>query len=224
VTVGDVAVEQNDPEVEPENVANVVFELVAPPFTVATMESAPEHDAGAVIVNVAVPVASVMAVPLWLESGPVIVKVTVVPTTGSPSDKTTAVLVMVEPEAPQTIEEFTGETTMVGALDVPEEHPLMMVSLPLIVTVPFLANARPLRLPPFSVMLANAMIFPAKVLPVSMVAEEPTCQYTLQGDAPPANATVAPVAVVRVLPIWKIHTSVELPVSVRVPFKSAEEE
>lgn len=28
-------------------------------------------------------------------------------------------------------------------------------------------------------------------------------------------------AVVRVLPIWKIHTSVELPVSVRVPFSSA---
>lgn len=193
--------EQNDPEPDPENVAKVVFELTVPPFTVATMESSPEHDAGAVIVNVAVPVASVIAVPLWPESGPVIVKVTVVPTTGTPFDKTTAVLVMVEPAAPHTIEEFTGETTMVGALVVPEEHPLIMVSLPLIVTVPFWASARPARLPPFSVMLANAMIFPAKLLPVWMVAEEPTCQYTLQGDAPPAKATVAPVAVVRELPI-----------------------
>jgi hypothetical protein len=73
-------------------------------------------------------------------------------------------------------------------------------------------------------MAVNAIITPAKLLPVCMVAEEPTCQNTLQGDAPPANATVAPVAVVRVLPIWKIHTSVELPVSVRVPFSSAADE
>ena len=128
VTAGDGAVEQNEPEPEPENVAKVVFELTVPPFTVATMESSPAHDAGAVIVNVAVPVASVIAVPLWPESGPVIVKVTVVPTTGSPFDKTTAVLVMVEPEVPHTIEEFTGETTMVGTPEDPEAHPLMMVS------------------------------------------------------------------------------------------------
>jgi hypothetical protein len=128
---------------------------------------------------------------------------------------------MDEPAAPQMIEEFTGETTMVGGLVDPEEHPLIMVSLALIVTVPFLASARPARVPPFSVMLANAMIFPAKLLPVWMVAEEPTCQYTLQEDAPPAKTTLAPVAVVRVLPIWKIHTSVALPVSVRVPFNTA---
>ena len=63
-TVGDGAVEQNDPEAEPENVAKVVFELTVPPLTVATMESFPEHPAGAVTVNVAVPVASVTAVPL----------------------------------------------------------------------------------------------------------------------------------------------------------------
>jgi hypothetical protein len=220
-TVGDGAVEQNDPEAEPENVAKVVFELTVPPLTVATMESFPEHPAGALIVNVAVPVASVIAVPLWPESGPVMVKVTFVPAAGSPFDKTTAVLVIVEPVVPHRIEEFTGETTMVGTAVVPEEHPLTTVSLLLIVTVPFLASARPVKLPPSSVMLASAIIFPAKLLPVCMVAEEPTCQYTLQGDAPPAKATVAPVAVVRELPIWKIHTSVELPVSVTVPFSSA---
>lgn len=54
-----------------------------------------------------------------------------------------------------------------------------------------------------------------------MVAEVPTCQNTLQGDAPPAKTTLAPVAVVRVLPIWKIHTSVVLPVNVSVPLSSA---
>jgi hypothetical protein len=57
-----------------------------------------------------------------------------------------------------------------------------------------------------------------------MVAEEPTCQNTWQGDAPPVKATVAPVAVVRVLPIWKIHKSLTLPVptSVSLPVSSAD--
>jgi hypothetical protein len=64
VTVGDGAVEQNDPELGPENVARVVFELTVPPFIVATTESCPKHDEGAAIVNVAEPVASVIAVPL----------------------------------------------------------------------------------------------------------------------------------------------------------------
>jgi hypothetical protein len=96
-----------------------------------------------------------------------------------------------------------------------------MVSLPLMVTEPFLASARPFRVPPSRVMLASAIIVPAKLLPVCMVAEEPTCQNTLQADAPPVKATLAPVAVVRVLPIWKIHTSVGLPFSVRVPVSCA---
>jgi hypothetical protein len=198
-----------------------VFETTVPPFMAATTESpADDVSEGAVIVNVAVPEASVVAVPLWPESGPVIAKVTLVPTTGSPFDKTTAVLVMKEPAVPHMIEESTGDSTMVGTTDDPE-HPLTMVSFPLMVTEPFLASARPVRVPPLSAMLVNAIIFPAKLLPVCMVAEVPTCQNTLQGEAPPAKATVAPVAVVRVLPIWKIHTSVELPVRVRVPFNSA---
>jgi hypothetical protein len=177
--------------------------------------------ADAVNTNVAVPEESVVAVPVLLASGPVIVKVTVVPTTtGTPFAKTFAVLVMVGLGEPHTIAEFTGDSTTVGELDDPE-HPLIMVSWPLIVTEPFLARARPVSVPPSSVMLVNAIIFPAKVLPTCMVAEEPTCQNTLQGDAPPVKATVAPVAVVRVLPILKIHTSVELPFSVRVPFSCA---
>ena len=198
-----------------------MFERIVPPFTLATMESPAEAvNEGALIMKVAVPDPSVIAVPLWPASGPVTVKVTVVPTTGSPFAKTTAVLVMEELAEPHIIAEFTGESTTVGELDDPE-HPPIMVSLPLIVTVPFLARARPVRVPPFSVMLASAMIFPAKLVPVWMVAEEPTCQNTLQGDAPPAKTTLAPVAVVKVLPIWNIHTSVELPVSVKVPFSCA---
>jgi hypothetical protein len=224
VIVGEGAVEQNDPEVEPEHVAKAVFELTTPPFTVATIESPPDDvTAGALIMNVAVPEASVTAVPLWPESGPVTVKVTVVPTTGTPFNKTTAVLVMEEAASPHMTEEFTGESTTVGEVDDPE-HPLIKVSLPLIVTAPFLARARPFRVPPTSVMSANAIIFPAKVLPVCMVAEEPTCQNTLQDEAPPVKATVAPVAVVRVLPILKIHTSEPpVPCSVKVPVSSADD-
>jgi hypothetical protein len=224
LTVGDGAVEQNAPEVEPEHVAKVVFERTVPPFIVATMESPADevNEKGAAKVNDAVPVASVVAVPVLPASGPaVIVKVTRVPATGTPLDKTIAVLVMVEPAAPHMIEEVTGERTTEGGTLEDPEHPLMMVSLPLMVTEPFLARARPVRVPPFSVMLASAIIFPAKLLPVCIVAEVPTCQKTLQGDAPPAKTTLAPVAVVSVLPIWKIQTSVGLPVSVKVPFNNA---
>jgi hypothetical protein len=107
----------------------VVFEITVPPFTVATtLSPAEEVKEGAVILNVAVPVASVTAVPLFPESGPVTVNVIVAPATGTPFDRTTAVLVMDEPAAPQMIAEFTGETTMVGGVTVPEEHPLTMVS------------------------------------------------------------------------------------------------
>ena len=168
------------------------------------MESAADavSEKGPVNVNDAVPEASVVAVPSLPASGPpAIVKVTRVPTTGSPlDDKTTAVLVMVEPGAPQMIEEVAGESaTMIGGGGGP--HPLMMVSLPLMVTAPLLASARPVSVPPLSVMLVPAIIVPAKLLPTCMVAEEPTSQKTLQGDAPPAKATLAPVAVVSELPI-----------------------
>jgi len=106
----------------------VVFELTVPPFIVATTESpAADVNEGAVNVNAAVPEASVLAVPLWPASGPVIVKVTVVPARGSPFDKTTADLVMEEPAVPQMIEESTGESTIDGTMDDPE-HAFMMVS------------------------------------------------------------------------------------------------
>jgi len=179
-----------------------VLETTDSPFTLATMASSADDviENGPANVNVAVPEASVVAVPVPTSGPEVIVKVTRIPASGSPFVKTTAVLVMVEPGAPQMIEEIAGESTMVDALEYPE-HPLMMVSLPLMVTEPDLASARPVRVPPLSVMLVPAIIVPAKLVPTCMVAEEPTFQKTLQGDAPPAKTTFAAVAVVRVLPI-----------------------
>jgi hypothetical protein len=84
-----------------------VFELTAPPFIVATTISpATAVNEGPVIVNVAIPEASVVAVPLLPKSGPLNVKVTIVPTTGTPFNKTTAVLVMEEALEPHMIEEL----------------------------------------------------------------------------------------------------------------------
>jgi hypothetical protein len=75
-------------------------------------------------------------------------------------------------------------------------------------------------------MLVSARIVPTNTLPVWIVAEDPTCQKTLQLVAPLIKETVEPVAVVRVLPIWKIHCGllVPCPSSVNVPVRSADEE
>ena len=119
MTVGVGAVEQNAPEVEPEHVAKVVFETTFPPFIVATTVSPAEevNEKGAANVKVAVPEASVVAVPVRPESGPeVILKVTRALASGSPFDNTTAVLVMEEPAAPQMIEEVAGERTTDGTV------------------------------------------------------------------------------------------------------------
>jgi len=133
VTVGCGAVKQ--PVGEPEHVAKVVFEKTVALFiaALATMVS-PASDVnkkGAVNVNVALPEASVVAVPLRPASGPAVtVKVTIVPTgTGIPFNKTSAVLVIEDVVESHKIEEFTGETTMVDPdPDPPPEHPLIMVS------------------------------------------------------------------------------------------------
>src|SRR5580704_17366013 len=104
-----------------------------------------------------------------------------------------------------------------------------------IVIAPFLARPLPRNVPPSSVMLVSARIFPTKVLLVPIVAEEPTCQYTLhplkpfsQGGAlcPKTIFTMEFVAVVRVLPIWKTHCESGFPCasSVRVPVNPAEDE
>jgi len=95
------------------------------------------------------------------------------------------------------------------------------------VTAPFRASVRPVtRAPVVTVMLVNARMFPANDVVVPIVAELPTCQNTFPGDAPFVRTTDEPLAVVSVLPILKMNTSLALPPasSVRVPVNCAEEE
>jgi hypothetical protein len=66
-------------------------------------------------------------------------------------------------------------------------------------------------------------MFPANALFTSMVAEEPTCQNRLQGDTP-IKDTLELVPVIKVLPIWKINTSLGPPTRVKVPVNPADDE
>lgn len=76
------------------------------------------------------------------------------------------------------------------------------------VTAPFSARSRPsMAAPVFIVTDAEARIVPAKSESVPMVAEDPTCQNTLHGLAPLVSTTLASLAVVRVLGIWKMNTA-----------------
>ena len=98
-------------------------------------------------------------------------------------------------------------------------HPPIVLPPTVIVTAPAApvpASARPVRLPAPSVILASAMTVPLKEVPLS-VAEEPTCQYTLQA-LPPAMRTLEPTLAVTVLAVVrKIQTSEAVPVSVSTP-------
>jgi hypothetical protein len=65
----------------------------------------------------------------------------------------------------------------------------------------------------------RARTLPTKVVPVPMVAEEPTCQKMLQGEAELIKITEEADAVIRVESIWKIQTlsGSPAPSRVRVP-------
>ena len=65
-------------------------------------------------------------------------------------------------------------------------------------------------------MLVAASMFPIKEVAVPRVAELPTCQNRLQADPPLMMFTDELLAVVRVLPIWKIQTALALPWAFRV--------
>ncbi len=87
------------------------------------------------------------------------------------------------------------------------------------------------KIPPTTVASALAVIetaarmFPTKSQPGPRVALVPIFQKTLAGCPPPMISTVDPIAVVRVLPIWKYHASSALPVPSRVktPLNCADE-
>jgi hypothetical protein len=91
-------------------------------------------------------------------------------------------------------------------------------------TAPFRASALPAIVAPvFMVIVVSAITFPTIALPVPSVAELPTTQNTLQLEPPPVKTTRELAAVVSVLPIWKIQTSVGPPLRVSVPVNWADE-
>ena len=73
------------------------------------------------------------------------------------------------------------------------------------VTAALRAKAPPLTLAPVvRVMLVNARTFPANEVAVPRVAELPTCHQTPQADAPFVSVIDEALAVVSVVPIWKM--------------------
>lgn len=101
-----------------------------------------------------------------------------------------------------------GVGVFVGAARVQSEEMLLAS----IVTAPFCAKALPKRLAlVFRVILVRARMLPTNAVPVPRVAELPICQKTLQSEAPLIKSTVALLAVVIVLPVWKIKTAAGSP-------------
>ncbi|MDH6285964.1 hypothetical protein M2275_000863 [Rhodococcus opacus] len=69
------------------------------------------------------------------------------------------------------------------------------------VTAPLRASTRPFTVVPVCTEIeVNAMMVPTNVVLVPRVAELPTCQNTLHGEAPLMRATVLPDAVINVDP------------------------
>ena len=65
--------------------------------------------------------------------------------------------------------------------------------------------------PVFNVMLVSARMSPTNDVVVPSVAELPTCQNTLVPWPPLITLTLALLAVMSVLPIWKMKTALGLP-------------
>jgi len=105
--------------------------------------------------------------------------------------------------------------TVVEVKVVPQaENPMWLASR---VTPPFLASALPvIVVPVVTVMLVSARMFPLNFEFVPRVAEAPICQKTLHGLPPLVTATDDELAVVSILPIWKIQTAFGLPCALRV--------
>lgn len=83
-----------------------------------------------------------------------------------------------------------------------KHRPGLVMVLVSSVTAPLRARARPSsEAPVFISMEVRAMMVPTKLVDVAIVAELPTCQKTWQGLAPPIRTTLAPDAVISVLPI-----------------------
>jgi hypothetical protein len=98
------------------------------------------------------------------------------------------------------------------------EQPWMETLLLSIVTAPFRARALPdtMLAPLFRAMLVSARILPLNAVVVPRVAELPICQNTLQSEPPLIMRTDELLAVVSLLPIWKMKTASALPWASRV--------
>ncbi len=111
-----------------------------------------------------------------------------------------------------------------GPVDGPDDDELrpqpvgMEMILVSSVTAPLRASTRPpgMLVPVVSVMLVRAIRFPRNVVPVPSVAELPTCHQTSQPSAPLMRLTVAALAVVSALPIWKMKRAFLVPWPSRV--------
>ncbi len=80
------------------------------------------------------------------------------------------------------------------------------------VTAPFRASTLPSTFTPVvTVMDVSAMMFPLNTEFVPRVAELPTCQKTLQAEAPLARTMWLPLPVMSVDEIWKMNTALGLP-------------
>lgn len=91
---------------------------------------------------------------------------------------------------------------------------------PISVTAPFLAKALPCSDTPLLKEIdAKAMTFPTNEVPVPKVADVPSSQKTLEAWAWFIRTTALVVAVVSVVPIWKMNSAFGLPraFSVSVP-------
>jgi hypothetical protein len=84
-------------------------------------------------------------------------------------------------------------------------------------TWPLRANTRPSTMVPVVTEIeVSAMMVPTKVELVPSVAELPTCQKTLHGEAPLMRLTVLLDAVINVDPAWKMKTALGSPCASRV--------
>ena len=100
--------------------------------------------------------------------------------------------------------------------DAPAQPPLVMW-LSSSVTSPFRAKALPNTFAPVcSAMSVSATIFPTKSALVPIVAELPTCQYTLQKLPPLIMRTVEPLWIVSADGTWKMNSAVGSPWASRV--------
>lgn len=109
------------------------------------------------------------------------------------------------------------------AVGVDVEQSGLVITLLSSVTAPARASTRPWTVAPvFSVAEVCARIVPMKLVVLSRVADDPTCQYTLHALPPLMNLTLLLGAVTNVVPALKMNTAAGSPwaFKVRLPVRA----